>query len=272
MIFKDISDYEEILNGKTIGDRMRLPQPYPGLGVRSFAIQGQGSVNGGPADLWGQNTTRTMYDTGYTIGLSSSSASDTGIVVFIDGIEFSTGKRQTTTITLNGRTKVTDTSGILFSRINDMAVVSAASLSNSGVIYAFDSTDTVSSGVPQTVSKIQGRIEIGANVSWHGWYTVPKGYQMSITGYILGTTDLAPSSKYCRIIYAASRNVTNPSIAPIYNKLPIPVAFGGGNGALSGTLHFPVLIDEYNEFKMMLESTGSIQTTAYIECILFPKG
>ncbi len=184
------------------------------------------------ADVWGQNIVRTLPTVGFTIGISSTSASDAAAgvgarTVEIDGVLANSFAARTVTLTLNGQTKVVDTSGLSFIRINGIRVItSGTSLTNVGVIYAFDSTDTVTAGVPQTTAKIFGYAAIGSNNSEQAMYTVPAGYNAQINSISVGIQDASATARAGNIILSYGENniVVPHSIGgQIYSGLPLEV-------------------------------------------------
>ena len=67
-------------------------------------------------------------------------------------------------------------------RINGTEVITAGTgLANAGNIYVYDNSSTLTSGVPQTASKVYDCILVGDNIDSTSNYTIPAGY----TGMLL---------------------------------------------------------------------------------------
>jgi hypothetical protein len=120
-----------------------------------------------------------------TLYASSSNASDTAVTLAITGLD-DTYTPVTRTVTLNGQNQVA-LSGDMF-RI--FQVVVTGSVEPLGDVYIAEA-DTLTLGVPNTVSKIKSKILIGRNVTQNGFYTVPAGE----TAYLI------------RIVYIAAKGV-----------------------------------------------------------------
>ena len=131
------------------------------------------------ADIWPQNIVRTLWSAGVQLGFSSSSAADaaagTGARTIRAKLIRASGVEITEDIILNGQTKVQSVATDII-RCQSMEVLTVGSGGvNAESIYCYDTSDTVTAGVPQTASKIAGRIDVGQNESLHGWWYVPAG-------------------------------------------------------------------------------------------------
>ena len=125
-------------------------------------------------DVINHGGTYTYQSTGVTLFASSSDGSDTTEIT-IKGL--STGwERQTGTVTLNGTTQ-TEITGTTWRRVFE--VENLSSTATSGDVYIAES-DTTSSGVPDTASKIKAKMDTVSERSLMALYTVPAGY----TGYL----------------------------------------------------------------------------------------
>jgi hypothetical protein len=120
-------------------------------------------ISGSPADTY------TFLPTETVLGVTSSSATDKTQIVEIVG----TGlffNPITEKVILNGQTLVKTVNK--FFRINDVKVSAPCA----GTVYVFDSTDTLTAGVPQTASLIKSVIAIGDTESKVGVVTIPDGF------------------------------------------------------------------------------------------------
>lgn len=132
-------------------------------------------LNGTPETIWdfGGNIVYLTEDT--LLYASSSSGSDTGVLLLATGLD-DTYTAVQRTVTTNGQNQVA-LSGDMF-RIFSVAVIGTTL--NIGDIY-IASADTLSSGVPDTDSKVQSMIVAGNGITRNGFYTIPDGH----TGYLL---------------------------------------------------------------------------------------
>lgn len=148
-------------------------------GVAIGLMVGKNSAVGTTATetVWDQGGNYTYLSADTTLYVSSTSASDTAVSIVVPGLD-DTYTEVTRTATLNGQTQVA-LNGDLF-RNKDLIVVS--STTPVGDIYLAES-DTLTAGVPDTASKIKGKIplsgiDIGTeyasdNSSHNGFVTVP---------------------------------------------------------------------------------------------------
>lgn len=139
-------------------------------------------------DIWAQAIVRTLPSSAVILGASSSDANDTSAgtgarTIKIVGLD-SNYEEIEETITLNGQTKVETTNSFL--RVNDVVIVTAGSgETNAGTIYVYDTSDTVTAGVPQTATKIFGRIAIGTGQALMGMRTISSKEKRSIKRIIV---------------------------------------------------------------------------------------
>jgi hypothetical protein len=154
------------------------------------------------ADIWPQNSVRTLWTAGVQLGFSSSSAADasggTGARTLRATLVRASGAEVTEDIALNGQTKVQSV-GTDYIRCQKMEVLTVGSGNvNAGSIYCYDTSDSLVSGVPQTATKIAGRIDVGENESLHGWWFVPAGKTAFLLTVRMSTGDATATAKYGR--------------------------------------------------------------------------
>lgn len=156
-------------------------------------------------DVWSKGGTavvRTLPAAAVVLGISSSSTADdvgsTGaLTVKVEGLD-STWAYQTETISMDGRSKVVTANSYL--RVNKLTMMTAGSGgTNAGVIYAYDTSDTVTNGVPQTATKIFATIEVGEGVSLMGMYSVPLGESKSIKRVIATVADHNATARFGKL-------------------------------------------------------------------------
>lgn len=257
------------------------PGLYPDAWPFSKTTQGQGPVsyvtldginstlNTTTADLWDQNTVRTLPVAGFTLAISSSAAADaaagTGMrTVEVDVLD-TDYKAYTLTMTLNGQTAVVDTTLVgKVLRVNDIRGKSwGTGLANAGAVYAFDSTDTVTGGVPQTATKIFNRISIGQNVAHSAFYTVPAGYQAEILGFRAGLSDASTTNRnaYMQLQFGPFG---------VFTTYRIGSAFSISSGNAEVKWDLPIVVAEKHEIRLQGNASGAIVFVSYLDLILYP--
>lgn len=127
----------------------------------------QASVDGTVIPLWENATTYTYPVSATTMLLYSSSASDTAVSIFINGLDTNYDLQSETLVLTNGTTGVTTTKSYL--RINSIAVV--GSNNAVGTIYLSNAGKTIN----------YAQIAIGSGRSQMSIYTVPNGYTFYLT-------------------------------------------------------------------------------------------
>jgi len=169
-------------------------------GARDERLWGKCAPSTSFVDIWPQASVRTLPTVAVKFGFSSASANDTsagtGARTIVATMLDSNFQEIEETITLNGQTKV-ESSG-LYLRLQKMVVKTAGSGGvNAGIIYAYDTSDTVSGGVPQTASKIFGHMAAGDNITQMGMYTVPVGKRLFLRRICISQYDTA--ARYARV-------------------------------------------------------------------------
>jgi hypothetical protein len=282
MYIRSIKDQTMTVGGGPYGDKAGKSILYPtawpfsatGTPICAVTMHGYNGAVTTLADLWPQNIVRTLPTAGFTIGVSSSSASDaaagTGartIEVDCLGTDF---VPHTYTYTLNGQTKVTDTNlvgGAL--RINDIRIKSWGSgLQNAGDIYVYDASDTVTAGVPQTATKIFHRIAATANTARGGFYTVPAGCQLQTGQFRGGFND---SVNNPRAGFLSFKYLLNNPVGQIPTFFPLT---GQINNYVPQIVVQPdhyVIIDEKTDLVLQCTSSVSGVVVAFLDAILYQK-
>lgn len=224
------------------------------------------------ADLWPQNIVRTLPTAGFTIGVSSSSASDaaagTGArAVQVDFLD-TAYVPHTITVVLNGQTMVSDTTQVATAfRINDIRVVSVGSgATNAGDVYVYDNTATVTTGVPQAATKIFHKVVAGDSVGRGGFYTVPAGCALQVNQIRAGIDDTTTTARAVQLnakitVYNGGQNI--PVLFPIGSQLV--------GGELIEDLAFPTIIDEKSDIAFKVAASASTVVSGYSDAILYYK-
>lgn len=164
------------------------------------------------ADLWKQNIVRTDPAAGFTLGVSSGNAADasagTGIrTLRVFGVNANFVPIQED-FTMNGQTKVVSKITNWF-RVNGMEALTVGSGGvAAGEVYCYDQSDTVTAGVPQTATKIFGRIAAGFCHMLIGNYTTFAGERLRLRKFIGQIADATTTVKYGKFRITIKSNVT----------------------------------------------------------------
>jgi hypothetical protein len=238
------------------------------------SIHGYNNTVTTAADLWPLNIVRTLPTTGFTVGISSANANDTiagtgARTVEIDILDTSYIPH-TITLELNGQTKVVDTNYVGTAlRINDMRIASyGTGLANAGIIYGYDSSDTVTGGVPQTSTLIFSYITAGANTCRCGFYTVPAGCKLQTQQIRGGFNDSVTTTRAAVVSFKYIFNTASGRVATYF-----PLVGQINNGAPSFRIDpdFKVVLDEKTDIVLQATASASSVVTAYLDAILFYK-
>ena len=243
---------------------------YP---VAYISLHGYNAAVTTLTDLWPQGTVRTLPTAGFTIGVSSSSASDTNSagtgarIVQVDFLDTSYIPH-TINVVLNGQTMVSDTTQVATAfRINDIRCVSVGSgTTNAGDIYVYDNTDTVTAGVPQTATKIFHKVVAGDSIGRGGFYTVPAGCALQVNQIRAGIDDTTTTARAVQInakvtIYNGGQNI--PVLFPIGSQLV--------GGELIEDLAFPTIIDEKSDIAFKVTSSAAAAVSGFVDSVLYYK-
>ncbi|PCJ39129.1 MAG: hypothetical protein COA71_14530 [SAR86 cluster bacterium] len=143
-------------------------------------VQESLDISDGNITIWDNKFTLTRLTSDTEIFINSTNTGDTMDIV-VTGLDINFEKKSSTT-TLSGQTQVS----IGNFRHIQTGIVSG-SVTPSGDIYVAES-DTLSSGVPDTNSKVKSKIIQGKNITHNAFFMVPKG-KTAITMAIRGSTD-----------------------------------------------------------------------------------
>lgn len=248
-------------------------QGRPGK-IAFVSINGKNNAVSTLADVAEANNVRTYPTAAFTVAVSSANAADTAAGTGAQAVEVDVLDTEyrlyTLSFELTGQTKVTDVAlGANALRINDIRITRwGTGAANAGVIYVYDDSDTVTSGVPQTATKIFGRINAGENMSRGAFYTVPAGCKLQLGRIRAGVND----------------NTTTARAGSLWLKT---VALVGGRRiassiAISGQIYntaqpincdpqFPVVFDEKTDIVFQAQMSAAAVITVDADSILFYK-
>lgn len=141
------------------------------------------TVDGTWIPVWENATTYTYpSDAGQQMTLYSSSASDTNVTVFIDGLDVNYAIKQETLLLTNGITGVTTVNS--YRRINNMRI--AGSVNPVGIIRLANSDKNI----------IYAQINVGVGKIQTSMYTVPAGH----TFYLNRVTASASATSSAKVL------------------------------------------------------------------------
>ena len=207
------------------------------------------------ATVWGQNVAYpwSSWTTAQKLYIISTSASDTGQTLFIDGLDANFNKI-TETVTTNGLTAVATSQNFL--RINHCYLTTGAT--NVGVI-----TERLASGTGTVV----GSMAIGFSRNKGGFFTIPNGY----TAYILygeASSFHSGAGNISTAIKMYTRTNVNGTTTPFYNQYTgISV-----NGQFRNEFNVPLTVPAKTDIDVRLTPDGNNTTAACSwEMILIPN-
>ena len=286
MYLRSVDNVRTLVDGKQYIERTGATNLYPtafpfsrcsngGVGsIASITFHGINPAVTTAADIWGQNIIRTLPTAGFTLGISSSSAADiltsgTGAwTVEVDILDTSYIPH-TLTMNLNGQTKVSDTLYVgTCLRVNDIRVIAVGTgLSNAGTIYAYDASDTVTTGVPQTSTKIFHRVEIGDINGRGAFYTVPAGCRLQAMALRAGFNDTSTTARVAIInLYQFVLSGTQR----IGSYLPIGGQITSSGGTMDDPLNY-IIIEEKTDVTIRSSASGAAVVYVYADAILYYK-
>lgn len=251
--------------------RAAAGKPYP---VAFVAIHGQApAVDTNPTDIWGQNIIRTYPSAGFTFAVSSSNANDINTsgsgawkvevdVLDTDYVPY------TITLNLDGQTKVVDTQlASKAFRINDVRVIDVGgNLVNAGDIYVYDTTSTVTAGVPQDTTKIFHKILAGEVTGRGAFYTVPKGCKIQTQQVRAGITDATNTNRSGVVIFHA-HVMTNGKLIP--TSFPITGQISAGQGLIEVDPNWPLVFPEKTDINLQAKCSAASTVAVYVDAVLF---
>lgn len=185
-----------------------------------------GTGSTGYTDGWSQNTEKTIPTASFTLATSSANAADasgsTGAITMKVRYLNASYAITESTVTLAGQTKVDIGTALRFLSAKVLTVGSGGK--NAGIIYFYDSSDTVTSGVPQTATKIFGHMVAGDNITFDSNFTVPAGHTYRLTKLTISSMDSTTTAK----AHCNQMKIRDNAGAAIWLVYPLPGFTGGG--------------------------------------------
>jgi len=286
MYIRAKSNNAQFIDGTPILEYARpelYPTAYPfkvcnkgGVGKVAFvSINGQNpAVGASLVDVADANVNRVYPSTAFTVAVSSGSATDTAAGTGAQAVEVDVldtdYKLYTLSFELAGQTKVTDVVlGANALRINDIRITRwGTGLSNVGVVYVYDNSDTVTAGVPQTPAKIFGRVLAGANISRGAFYTVPAGCKLQLERIRAGVNDNTTTAR--------AGSLAIKTFMPMGGRLIPSSIFVSGQ--INNTAPpvvcepaFPLVFDEKTDIVFQAQMSAASVITLCADAVLFYK-
>ena len=288
MFIRSIQNPDMMVAGRPYRDRVSHANTYstafpfdrcaPGLApgpVALVAVHGRAPALSTVQDVWGQEIVRTLPTSGFTVGVSSSSTADvltsgTGAWSVEVDILDTDYVPHTISLNLNGQSKVSDTTYVGTAlRVNDIRVTGwGTGLANAGDIYVYDASDTVTAGVPQTVTKIFHKVIATENVARGAFYTVPAGCQMQTQQVRCGITDSTTTNRAAFVNVVSTRLVGGKRIR---TDFPISGQIGATSGMVKADPDFPLIFDEKTDISLQGTASGAVVLAVYMDAVIFYK-
>jgi len=275
-----------MLDGTPVLEQNRpelYPTAYPfrecnkggGGKVAYVSINGQNpAVGASLVDVADANVNRVYPTTAFTVSVSSGSATDTAAGTGAQAVEVDVldtdYKLYTLQFELAGQTEVTDVVlGANALRINDIRITRwGTGVANVGVIYVYDSSDTVTAGVPQTPAKIFGRILAGVNVSRGAFYTVPAGCKLQLEKIRAGINDNTTTARAGSLAIKTFQLIGG-------RRIPSTIFVSGQiyNTAQPVTCDpsFPLVFDEKTDIVFQAQMSAVAVVTLCADAVIFYK-
>lgn len=161
------------------------------------------TVDGAWIPVWENSTTYTYpSDVGEIMTLYSSSASDTNVSVFIDGLDANFAQQSETLVLTNGTVGVNTTKS--YRRINSMRIV--GSVNAVGIIRLANSGKTTT----------YAQIAIGTGKTQWSMYNVPAGY----TFYLNRITAAASATSAAKVLGYRNYQISSTGLVSILLQSP----------------------------------------------------
>ena len=194
--------------------------PYPealghGGNFTPVMLSGRNPSSAGTlVDIWGMNIVKTLPSVAYTLAIISDNANDASAGTGAQQVQVnyldSSYAPHIAVYAMNGTTAVTNATSVdglatgvpivNCLRINQCEVIAAGTgNANAGNVYACDSTNTYTAGVPQTPSKCFDMILSGDNLDSSSSFTVPAGYRFMTLGIIPALNDYTATAKFGKV-------------------------------------------------------------------------
>jgi hypothetical protein len=258
------------------------PTHYPfkackqgGTGKMAFVtINGQAPTVTTLVDVADANVARTYPTAAFTVSVSSGNAADTAAGTGAQAVEVdvldTNYAMKTLSFELAGQTEVTDVVlGANAWRINDIRITRwGTGASNVGIIYVYDSSDTVTSGVPQTATKIFGRILAGANISRGAFYTVPAGCKLQLSNIRAGINDNTTTAR------AGSLSIKTFTLAGtrlVPSSIFVPGQISSTTPAMACSPVYPIVFDEKTDLVFQCTMSAASVIALCADAVLFYK-
>ena len=155
-----------------------------------------------PEEIWNaasKAATQTLLAAAVQMSISTSAAGDNGesmTVVYLD----TNWALQTAVVTFDGTDGRTETATTIVA-VRILEMYNHTATAYVGDAYIYETSDTVTAGVPDTAAKTHGKIDIGAERMQTSSYTIPANYTGQIIGgyvNLLNATGYATNDLYIR--------------------------------------------------------------------------
>jgi len=286
MYLRAQNNSDAMIDGVPLSQALGKPNLYPtaypfkvckqgGPGRVAFVtINGQNPAVTTLADVADANVVRTLPTSAFTVSVSSGSATDTAAGTGAQAVEVDVLDTNYALYTLSfelaGQTKVTDAVlGANALRVNDIRITRWGSGGqNVGVIYVYDSSDTVTSGVPQTATKIFGRILATANVSRGAFYTVPAGCKLQLGNIRAGINDNTTTARAGSL---SIKTFVPVGTQRVPSSVFVPGQISSTTPAMNCSPLYPLVFDEKTDIIFQATMSAASVISLCADAVLFYK-
>ena len=271
-----------------------LAQAFQKGMVTPILLAGRNPVAGAVlTDVWGYpniaaaQLVRPWPAAGYTLNVISDSASDTAagvgartlVVSYLD----TSYNYKAAAFTLNGQTAVgtadniaTFTNGAWVwgaggavtnvLRQEGMEVLTAGtSMGNVGNIYACDSTNTYSGGVPVTTTLVYDCMLISDNIDASSQFTIPLGYWGMLIQFLPSFCDVTATPKFGKTRIGMTTGVNG-----IFRYFDLGQITSNNNGQVIEPMLIPIM-PEKTDMKIMSYVSAASEVSVVNQLIIWPN-
>lgn len=233
-------------------------------------IRGKAAGSTTAQDVWAQNIAKTHITTAVKFAFASGSAADaaagTGARTIRATLLLDDGAVVDEIVTMNGQTKVESAYPLVYRLLNMEVLTVGSGGVSAGEIYAFDTSDTVTAGVPQTATKIFGRISAGQTENLGGHYTIPKGMSGKINQVFACFPDITTTAKYGYIEVQYK-----PLLSTLWKRYCIIGISSASNMSPTYIESVPETLPELTDIRMQYRQSAACEAFGIIEIDLEAK-
>ena len=217
-----------------------------------------------PEDVWNaasKAATQTLLATAVAMSISTSALADKGLTMAVEYLD-TNWALQTITVTFDG-TDARNEEPTTITAVRILRMWNPGATAYTGDAYIYETSDTVTAGVPDTAAKTHGKIDIGYERMQSTHYTIPANYTGQLIGGYASLLNAAGWANIDLFIRAYG------GVFLIQQNLGVDV---DGNSYVPLTLTAPVYLAARTDIKMVCTEVEADDTdiTAGYQLILVP--